>query len=413
VIDTDDKARVEYLEGNYGKNILPLSRFDNDSRPGSSPIEILFLYRGSTSILKFKDSLLKTLDHYNLFSSRLIMMDDNKFALQYCRDGAIANPLPPIDDSFDNICIDDLKKKIIRVKTLPGEPLFAVTGIPLKDGIFAGISCSHAVADGISVLLFLYAWMCITEGKRFPLPSAQRLFKGPPVDFDKIDKGFVPPLSKLSDEIQHRVKYLAEVKTYTKRESFSDEFLHEMKNKAKSDNEQYSLSKNQIITAFLLKKYHDQILPNTDRIIVRTPINIRDVHPDVDPLYIGNAYFNGFTEFTKDEINQLSLPAIAYRIKESIASMRNEKFVEEVSYLSKYGIEINMDVYNKNRPPFDLEKDISSSNLTHLNDLESLGVGSNIGSVLYIGSAVQTGFTMLQEKSGKIFAEITSRYPLK
>ena len=66
----------------------------------------------------------------------------------------IINLLPPINATFDNINIDDIKKMIVHVKTLPGEPLFAVTGIPIKDGIFGGISCSHAVGDGISLTSF-------------------------------------------------------------------------------------------------------------------------------------------------------------------------------------------------------------------------------------------------------------------
>lgn len=52
------------------------------------------------------------------------------------------------------------------------------------------------------------------------------------------------------------------------------------------------------------------------------------------------------------------------------------------------------------------------SNLTHLNDIESMFLGPNIGSFLYIGLAFyKTAFTILKEKNGRIFAQITSRYP--
>jgi len=406
-----DKSDIAYLEENVGKNILPLSLFDNKIRPGSEPLEIVIFYQKGTAAQKLAENFLKTTEYFNLFSSRLIMIGDNQFALQYCTDGVLIKILPPVDATSDTIDIHDIKKMMIHVKTLPGEPLLSVTGIPLKDGIVGAISCSHAIADGISIMLFLYAWGCIIEGQDFPLPSRQRLFKGSPVRSDTLRKAFIPPLSELDSTIQDRVKHVMNDKTYTIREYFSDEFLAEMKRKATSENATYRISGNQIMTSFLLKKYHHQMLPDADRIIVRTPINLRDVHPDVDALYIGNAYFNGFTELTKDEIDQLSVTELAYRMKESIAGMRNEAFVKDVAYLSEYGIEINMDVYKKDRPPFDIDRDISSSNLTHLNDLESLGLGSHIGRILYIGSAVQTGFTMLKEKSGRIFAEITSRYP--
>ena len=409
---TIDKIDDRNLKNNFGKNVLPLSAYDNENFIGTHPLEIFFFYKKNLPILKLKESLLKTIAHYNLFSSRLIMIDDHKFALQYCTDGAIANDLPPVDAVFDHSRIDEIEQKMAHVQTLPGQPLFAVTGIPFKNGILAGISCSHAVADGISLLLFLYAWMCITEGKNFLSPSPQRLFQGQPVNFDQIDKVLVPPISALNHEIRKRVEVDNVAEVFTAREYFTDDFLNEIKNKAKQEDEKYEISNHQIMTAFLLKKYHSKILPDTDRIVLKNPINLRDVHPDLDPMYIGSSNFNNFTQFTKAEIDSLSIPQIAYRIKKSIADVRNENYAREIAYLSPYGIEINLDVFRRNRPPYSVETNVVSSNLTHLNDLESMFVGSETGSILHIGLAIQTGFTMLKEKSGRIFAQITGRHPL-
>ena len=406
----DKEAKIKYLEENLGKNILPLPVFE-ESLPGTNPNEVLLFYKKRTPVLKLKESFFKAAEYYNLFSSRLIMIDHDKFALQYCTDGIEYNLLPPINTTSDNINIDDIKKMMVHVKTLPGEPLLALTGIPIKDGVLGAISCSHVIADGISLILFLYVWGCIIEGKDFPLPSPQRLFKGDPISSDKIDKALIPPLSELSNAIQNRVKLDSNVKTYAKREYFTDEFLNDIKHKAKSENEKYIISNNQIINSFLLKKYHDRILPDTDRIRLRVPINLRDIHPDIDSLYIGNAFFISFTEFTKDEINKMSIPQIAYRLKESIKKARNENYIKELAYLSKHGVEFKPDIF-KNYPPYNVDTDILSTNLTHLNDLESLGLGSDIGSILYVSSgSVQANFTMLKEKSGRTFAQITGRYP--
>lgn len=406
-----DKATLKYLKDHYGKSILPLSNFENAYFMGTSPIEVFFLYKKNNSISWMKESLLKTIEYYNLYSSRLIMTEDDKFALQYCTDGAVANPLPPVDATFASMDIDDLMKKMYHVKTLPGEPLFAVTGIPLKDGIFAGVSMSHAVGDGISILLFLYAWMCIAEGKEFLRPSGQRLFKGLPVRSDKIDPSLTPPFSELRAGIQNQVNNVNTIKIYTTYEYFSDEFLHKIKNQAKSENKKWAISNHQIMTAFLLKKYGDHILPNTDKIVLRSPINLRDIHPDIDPLYIGSANFNSFTEFTKEEIQQMSIPEIAYRLKESMVTMRSESYARKIAQLSDYGVEIDTEILKNEHPPYSIETNIVSSNMTHLNDLESMFVGPGTGIVLHIGLVIQTGFTMLKEKSGRIIAQITSRYP--
>ncbi len=398
------------MEHHYGKNILPLSTFDNETFIGSSPLEILFFYKKDLPILKLKESLLKTIHYYNLFSSRLIMIGDHKFALLYCTDGAVANDLRPVDACFDDSRIEEIRKEMVHVQTLPGEPLFAVTGIPFKNGILAGISCSHTVADGISLLLFLYAWMCITDGKKFLPPSPQKLFQCPPVHFDPTDRTLVPPLSALDEKIRKKVEIDNVAEIFTATEYFTDDFLNDIKAEAKK--ERCEISNHQIMTTFLLKKYHSKILPDTDRVILKNPINLRDIHPDIDPMYIGSSNFNNFIQFTKEEIDRLSIPQIASRIKKSIADVRNESYAREIAHLSPYGIEINMDVFRRNRPPYSVETNVVSSNLTHLNDLESMFVGPETGSLLHIGLAVQTGFTMPKEKSGRIFAQITGRHPL-
>ena len=134
------------------------------------------------------------------------------------------------------------------------------------------------------------------------------------------------------------------------------------------------------------------------------------MHPDIDLLYIGNAFFDNTTEFTKDEINKMSIPQIAYRLKESTTNTRNKDYIKKISYLSKYGVEFKTDII-KNYSFYNVDTDIVSSNLIQLNDPESLGLSSNLVNILYI-SAARTSFIMLKEKSGSMFAEITSGYPL-
>ncbi len=402
------KTYIQYLEENIGKTILPLSIFQNEYIPGSEPLELVFFWKRESTISEAKDSFFKTVKYYNLFSSRLIMTDDNKFALQYCTDGIEFNFLPQLNAHSDSIHIDDIKKMMVHVKTLPGEPLFALTVIPVIGGRFVGISCSDAVADFVSLIVFCYAWKCIIEGNAFPLPSSQRLFTGQPVSSDKISKALIPSLTELNVKIQNRVKS-SNIKTYSKREYFSDEFFDDVKHKARSENEKYIISNNQIITAFLLKKYYDQVLPGTDRIVLRNPVDLREVHPDIDPLYIGNAFFDNTTEFTKDEIYRMSIPQIAHRLKESVNHTRNEHYIKAILYLSPYGIELKANIIS-NYSFYNVDTDIVSSNLIHLNDPQSLGLSSNLVNILYI-SASPTSFIMLKEKNGSTFAQITSRYP--
>ena len=407
--EADNQSKKCFLKKNFGKSILPLSLLDNEIRPGGNPIEILLFYRKETSLSEIQKSFAKALQHYNLFSSRLIMIDQDTFALQYCTDGASLNILPSVNAASGRVRIQEIQKRMVHVKTLPGEPLFALTVVPVRDGYLGGFSFSHAIGDGVSLILFLFSLGLIMAGEHFPLPSSQRLFTGRPLSVDQIDKSFILPLHALNKKIQDRIRQ-ANVQTYTTREYFSEEQLKAIKHQAKSAGENHDISNNQIMTSLLLKKYHHNLLPDTDRIRLRSPVNFREIHSDIDPCYIGNALFVSFTEFEKDEIDRMPVYEIACRFKKSIMQMRNENFVKKISYLSEYGIEFQHEALEKYLP-HNTDTDIVSTNLTHINDLESLGLGSTMGSILYIGLPLQPCFTMLKEKSGSIFAQITGRYP--
>ena len=53
-----NKEHVAYLEENYGKNILPLSIFENEAMIGKGPNEMIFFYKKKAPILKHKENLL-------------------------------------------------------------------------------------------------------------------------------------------------------------------------------------------------------------------------------------------------------------------------------------------------------------------------------------------------------------------
>ena len=81
----ESNVKNAHLKENYGKNILPLSIIENIDLPGLNPLDVLLFYKKGTSLQKIEESFFKTLEHYNLFSSRMIMIDQDKYALQYYR----------------------------------------------------------------------------------------------------------------------------------------------------------------------------------------------------------------------------------------------------------------------------------------------------------------------------------------
>ena len=164
------------------------------------------------------------------------------------------------------------------------------------------------------------------------------------------------------------------------------------------------------MTSFLLKKYHDAMLPKTEKIVLRTPINLRDIYPDLHPMYMGNAYFASLTEFTKDEINKMSIPQIAYRLTESVNKAKSKDNVKKILYLSEYGIEFKPEVF-KDYSPFNMETDISSTNLSQLSDPASIGLDNSLVNILYMGSPALNCFIFLNQKN-TLFAQVNCLSPL-
>jgi len=191
--------------------------------------------------------------------------------------------LTPMDKNFADVNIEDIKKKVVKVKHYPDEPLLSLTVIKLKDGsvgrsqLFTCRLRRHYVYP-VPFSLGMFH-------RRHPTFAtvSSKIIKGKPISSDKIDKVFIPSLSELSDEIKERLKSVDE-KIYTKREYFPDELLDDIKKKAKLENEKYNISNNQIMNALILKNYYKQMLPGADKIRLRTPINLRDVHPDIDSM---------------------------------------------------------------------------------------------------------------------------------
>lgn len=127
-----------------------------------------------------------------------------------------------------------IRKEMVHVQTLPGEPLFAVTGIPFKNGILAGISCSHAVADGISLLLFLYAWMCITDGKIFFHRRPRDCFKArSPISIQQTKR--LLPLIRAERSNPEKVDIDNVAEIFTATEYFTDDFLNAIKAEAEKE----------------------------------------------------------------------------------------------------------------------------------------------------------------------------------
>ena len=87
-------------------------------------------------------------------------------------------------------------------------------------------------------------------------------------------------------------------------------------------------------------------------------------------------------------------------MKESIAVMRNEDYIRGIASLSKYGIQLKSDLI-ENYSLYNVDTDMLSANLVHLNDIAALGPPDEKGKFLYVTTPVH-GFVILKEDSGKI-----------
>ena len=298
-------------------------------RPGTYTIQFLYKYNYHIDRFKLERAVSNLLKTYPLLGSRITPRGNSVFLEPFCRGISIkesrinSKNLPEVsDDSFFD-----------PVKNLPSEPLIKIKLNHVDDQTYLGLSFSHILGDGQSLVLFMKALACSYKGDLLPVINFDRravsdlkrsLDINPRSLF--VNTGYCyprPPNPKHSVEFFEYIdlNHVESLKSY----------CLERKN--------IKLSKNVIIMSLLFKKYYEMTSKNPEgKYILRCPVDYRQRHTGIPNNYFGNAVTDAFIELSPEKIPSLSVEDIAVLMKSAIERIDKDRVENSLGALDSYRI---------------------------------------------------------------------------
>ncbi len=315
--------------------ILPVSEYDAQFI-GRTSVNFLLHFAQALDIERVEAAFWEVLEHYNTFASRVVQDGPEAFSIQY-------DPFAPTfrvaktltnwirETDFTSKGVDIL---IDEVESIPGGPQITVVLTPVPDGMVLGLSISHVLVDGLSLGLLIASWSKIIHGEDFPRPSPQRIFPHIPNAREVTSPQPPPPPAEwpLPSWVEARRKQRM-IPNFHRTLYFTHEEVAGIRREATSDETDFK-----ILLAHLLKERALAMAPASDVIIVIIPSDLRLDHPDVDPLYIGNALSQGVCVFSKAELRDCSLAEISSRISATVRNARDPEHLREIIKVGPTGI---------------------------------------------------------------------------
>jgi len=218
---------------------------------GSQPITFAFYFSKRIDSFALKMSLDKALDAFSILRSQLRRKSDNNYEYVILNEGYTF-------DVFDTDLPFEESRKIsdyiTPVSSLEGQPLTKIQLTQTPNGSVLGVSISHALVDGFSYFYFLVSWANICRGDAFFKPSLDR---------DVVLSHLKPKVETIdSDKMYANCGLFFKEKSRESLSGFpnldrffiSDETISQYIDKGKQTFD-VSLTKNDVITALLWKKY--------------------------------------------------------------------------------------------------------------------------------------------------------------
>jgi shikimate O-hydroxycinnamoyltransferase len=301
---------------------IPLSPIDHIfTGVGSYPIEFVFAYDATIDPGRLQDSLDSVLDTFTPLHSRLVIASDDTYELEPSVDPISIE----VTDQPAALQVSENPYDFLSpVDTVVGEPLARVRLSQTPDGSVLGVSISHALVDGFSYFHFLAGWAMEFHGKDNIAPSHERDLLTPKKTAGQ--RSITP-----DDVLEMSGTFWAEKRAATLRErmrwdrfSISKAELNELLREAQEDCDG-RLSHNDVVTAFLWKKYLEAWNPNDEGpAYVSCPVDVRRILKPFPRTYFGCAVCLATTSMERSEFADASLGELAGRVRTAVGRVNQD-----------------------------------------------------------------------------------------
>ncbi|MCJ7582134.1 MAG: hypothetical protein MUP98_16600, partial [Candidatus Aminicenantes bacterium] len=254
---------------------------------GSQPITFVFYFSRQIHPFALKKSLDETLDAFSILKSQLRRISDKNYEY-VIGEGGYSFEVVETDLPFEES--RKVTDYITPVSSLEGHPLTKIKLTQTSNGSVLGVSISHALVDGFSYFYFLVSWANICRGESFFNPYLDRDVV---LSLLKTKAGTIESDNLYSDcglFFREQARETLDGSSDLERFLISDETLNQHIQKGKQEFD-VSLTKNDVITALLWKKY--LLLWNSDLenslAYLTCPFDSRRLIPGFPPNYFGCA----------------------------------------------------------------------------------------------------------------------------
>jgi len=370
--------------------MLPLSDLEV-GMIGAPPIDLLLRYQVRLDPEMVERGFREALRQADVFASRLVQLGDDRFGLVSDPEGATFTVRPPASAEHTAFELDAHGALMERVRGLPGDPLVAASCTPLTDGTLVGLSVSHVVGDGGSLVRFMAMWIAAARGIAVTWPDSRRSYRHGSVA--------APPPSPpppLPDAIARRAAFYRALRRECRSELVTSDEVEALWRRCQEHDG--SVTRQQAVVAHLLKKHAAAMVPDASHVRVRTPVDIRGLHPAVSWDYLGNAFVDALVGFTRAQLESASVAELAAAIGASIAEIRDPARLARRLSWTEHGLE------QPAAPgePIAPESDIVCSNLAKLGSVVHTGAdfGSGPAVSTHIAFIAPTGFILTSNVDG-------------
>lgn len=282
----------------------------------------LLYYRGRLDPARIYQTILATCTHLPSFSSRIVHAPSGEYFLRF-QEGDFGFSVEESSRAFApellerrNLWSDTLAPYFDTEDTALDRPLFGCRVTLLRESTVLGFSISHSIADGETLKYATYLFSALYGNHPVFPASNQRSFP-----FQRAgDRPRMPEDYAGWDHRRHELRKGGEMRRcvcndIVVRGATVDEVLSAATGPTK-------LTRSDVVAALLVKELYPRIVPGSEVVRLRIPVDLRRATRKLEPTYIGNGYWDAWLHLPIERFHALDVAGVAAEIHAAIRRLR-------------------------------------------------------------------------------------------